>query len=116
LQELTTINLQRKEEIAENNQLIKKLELHYKSIQKEHDKARAKRDKLQEKILEGQATSEKSGIHPMLKEHAEHFRTSQVKMENDNKNDIFGTKQPDDEALTMAKLLSQVTSPYDSIL
>lgn len=85
-------------------------------MQKEHDKARAKRDTLHENLTKGQAMSANCGIHPMLKEHAINLRTSQVKLKNVNTTDMFGIKQPDDESVTITKFLSQVNSPYDSIL
>jgi len=116
LNELATINSQRKEEIKENYQLIKRLEQQRESMQKEHDKARYQRDQLQERLAHVQGIAARSCVNPFLSVYTEQMRTRRDDKIDHRVAEKIGTKRPSDESLTMANLLAKVASPYDDII
>jgi alanyl-tRNA synthetase len=116
LNDLAVINMQRKEKIEENRQLIKKLEKQRETIQKAHDESKSRRDQVQRRLEESRATAEKSVVHRLLIGHAKRMREIRTEMDGDEGNEIIGIKRPSNPSLTMCKMLGHVRSPYDGIL
>lgn len=105
LNDLSGINRQRREEIAANKRLAKKLEQQLEVLKKESSDAKARRDEAQAK-LSAKIREEKDGgavaIHPLLQAVAE-------------PETLRDTRGDDEEkcSQTLTDWLKSIPSPYD---
>lgn len=107
MNDLSGINRKRRQEIAANEKLIKKLEQQLEVLQKECDAAKTKRDQAQLNAKQHDTGGE-AAIHPLLQSLA----SSGKKVSSEATGDVV-EECAQTEAASLSDWLKTIPSPYD---